>query len=186
MPSHFRFRATLLSVSFVCLATSAHAFKDPDRLLGDVAQYGLPLAGLTYAWMLGDGDGLMQGVKSMGSTLVTTEALKYAFANTALGTRPDGGPRSFPSGHTASSCSGAFFIGYRYGWTWGAPALALAAGTAASRVDERAHYLRDVVAGCALAWGYSQMFVTPREAKVAVLPELGPHYAGLTLSVPLR
>lgn len=77
---------------------------------------------------------------------VAAQAIKYA----AQRRRPDGGPHSFPSGHTSSAFATASVIQRRYGWKAGAPLYALGGYIAASRLQENQHYLSDVVFGAAL------------------------------------
>ena len=64
--------------------------------------------------------------------------------------RPNGGTRSFPSGHTSFSFAGAEFIRKEYGWGWGTPALLVAGFVGWSRVQADQHYTRDVLAGAAI------------------------------------
>lgn len=152
---------------------------DPDLRFGDIAQIAIPAFGLGMTWVRDDAPGRKQWLESTASNFMATQALKYAFADTAWGTRPNGGPHSFPSGHTSSACSGASFLAHRYGWNYGGPALALAAVTGYSRVDERMHHARDVIAGCALAYGLSRAWVTPRDEPVTVFPVVGNDEVGL-------
>jgi membrane-associated phospholipid phosphatase len=80
---------------------------------------------------------------ALGRTWIATDVLKYA----ADATRPDGGSRSFPSGHASIAFAGAEFLRVQYGWKWAAPAYAAATFVAWSRVEARRHYTHDVIAG---------------------------------------
>jgi len=73
----------------------------------------------------------------------TTQMVKFATSRT----RPDGTSHSFPSGHTASAFATASVLQSELGWKAGAPAYAIAAWVAASRVQMERHYLSDVIAG---------------------------------------
>ena len=77
---------------------------------------------------------------------IATQAIKYA----AHRRRPDGGPHSFPSGHTSAAFATASVIQRRYGWKAGAPLYALGGYIAVSRLQQNQHYLSDVVFGAAL------------------------------------
>lgn len=81
-------------------------------------------------------------------TTVTATLLKFA-ANTE---RPNGDPRGWPSGHTASSFAVAAVLDEYYGCKVAIPAYALAGLVAWERIDDREHDLSDVVFGAALGF----------------------------------
>ncbi|MFT3906585.1 MAG: phosphatase PAP2 family protein [Steroidobacteraceae bacterium] len=175
--------ATLALLAGASLPLSGHAANDPDLMAGDILQYAVPAAALVATWHFDDSEGRWELLKDYGATMVSAYALKAAFNHTSWGTRPNGGDYSFPSGHTASACAGGFFLEERYGWAWGAPALAAALYTGYTRVDEHDHYVRDVVAGCALAYGFSRLFVDRRvPAGLSLTPTLLDHGAALTFN----
>ena len=62
-------------------------------------------------------------------------------------TRPDGTRFSFPSGHTSVSFAAATVVQRHFGWSAGVPAYAAASFIAASRIQERRHFLSDVAFG---------------------------------------
>lgn len=64
--------------------------------------------------------------------------------------RPDGGPHSFPSGHTALAFTSAPILTEHFGWKVGVPAYVVASFVGASRMEDRRHYLSDVLAGAAI------------------------------------
>jgi membrane-associated phospholipid phosphatase len=109
--------------------------------------------------------GARQLAISLGVTWCVTLALKHAINET----RPDGGSLSFPSGHSSSSFASAEFMRRRYGWKWGAPAYAVAAFVAYSRVESRMHYTHDVVAGAALGVASSFIFTKPHQGWTAAV-----------------
>ncbi len=130
---------------------------------GSALQLGIPLGALAMTWLLDPAEGrapgeapghllLMGGsprhdlLLAVGRTWVVTAGLKYAIDET----RPNGEPRSFPSGHTSLAFSGAEFIRKEYGWSWGAPAYAAAGFVGWSRVYAHKHYWHDVAAGATL------------------------------------
>jgi membrane-associated phospholipid phosphatase len=174
----------LIKIALVILfsnSLNAIAAKDPDLLVGDVAQVLVPAASLAMTYYFDDSEGRKEWMKSTAATLIATEVLKYSFDSIYLGKRPNGGNRGFPSGHSSAACSGAFFMADRYGWRYGAPGLAIAAITGYSRVDEGFHHWRDVIAGCALSYGVSRYFVDSMSPKITITPEIGSHSFGATV-----
>ena len=120
-------------------------------------------------------------MKNTATILVAMAALKYSLNKTYLGKRPNGGDRGVPSGHTSATCSGAFFMANRYGWQYTASGLVIAAFTGYSRVDEGYHHWRDMIAGCALAYGTSYYFVNSFHSKLSITPEVDPKFIGIKL-----
>jgi hypothetical protein len=131
---------------------------------GDVLQYVVPAVALSLTFLLnGHSDGAplnfdsddllyLNGsprhdlVLAVVRAAVVTNGLKYAVNER----RPNGGANSFPSGHTSFAFTGAEFIRKEYGWAWGVPAYAVASYVGWSRVEARAHYTHDVLAGAAI------------------------------------
>ena len=94
----------ILCASLLCL-TTVHSVRAHDNIetAGDVLQFVLPATSAGLALGLRDDEGLFQFGKSAALTLGTTYALKYTIDEQ----RPDGGPHSFPSGHTSISFASA-------------------------------------------------------------------------------
>ena len=94
------------------------------------------------------------GVQDAGFDAVRSLAITYAGVGmlklAVHRTRPDGGAYSFPSGHTAGAFAVAPVVARHFGWRAGAPAYILAVMTGAGRLEDRHHYLSDVVFGAAL------------------------------------
>lgn len=65
-------------------------------------------------------------------------------------TRPDGGKYSFPSGHAAIAATMVPILARGYGLKVGVPAGVLAGLTSIGRLEDRRHYLSDVIFGSAL------------------------------------
>lgn len=84
--------------------------------------------------------------RSLLYTGVVVTTLKVAFHRT----RPNGGPYSFPSGHTAAAFSVAPILARRFGLHAALPAYLFAIGTGMGRMEDRKHYLSDVVFGAAV------------------------------------
>ncbi|WP_228730399.1 phosphatase PAP2 family protein [Shewanella yunxiaonensis] len=105
-----------------------------------------------------DSEGQHQLYWSLGSTLVTTELLKYAIHER----RPDGsGNDSFPSGHTSLTFSAATYVQQRYGWKTSLPFYAAATYVGWSRVDSDKHYTKDVLAGALIGYLNARYFTEP-------------------------
>ncbi len=81
---------------------------------------------------------LVSGVITTGLKLITQRS------------RPDGNDMSFPSGHTSSAFASASVLRRHFGWRVGIPAYAVASWVGASRVQERHHYLSDVLFGATI------------------------------------
>ena len=65
-------------------------------------------------------------------------------------TRPNGGAYSFPSGHTAAAFSVAPILARRFGLAAAIPAYVLGGATALGRMEDRKHYLSDVIFGAGI------------------------------------
>ncbi len=66
--------------------------------------------------------------------------------------QPDGGPWSWPSGHTSSSIAVASVLHEYYGLKVGLPAYAVAGVVAWRMMDEGDHWASDVLFGATLGW----------------------------------
>lgn len=149
--------------------------------VGDFFQWFLPAAAFGSTFFVRGPDGKMwdkegtwQSLKSIGSTVITTQALKEitekirprSFTGSTVSAI------SFPSGHTSAAFSGAAFINTRYGPWWGVPSYAAALFTAYSRVQASAHFLDDFTAGAAIGLMYNWLWVTPQSwsGKFAIAP----------------
>jgi membrane-associated phospholipid phosphatase len=86
--------------------------------------------------------------------------------------RPDGTHYSFPSGHSSVSFATATVLQRRFGWKAGLPAYAMAGYVAASRVQDRRHYLSDVAFGAAIGMVAGRTVTLPfgGEHRVTVSP----------------
>lgn len=142
---------------------------DAFTAYGDVTRYALPASAAIFALSKDDTQGLKQLLASGAVTIGATYALKHAVDDT----RPNGGRRSFPSGHTAWAFVGAAYIHQRYGWQWGVPAELAAAAVAVSRVDGDYHRWRDVVASAVIAHTSAFLLVDRLDERVTLMPVIG-------------
>jgi membrane-associated phospholipid phosphatase len=85
-------------------------------------------------------------VRAQISALSWTYVVKYA----ADRTRPNGDPRSFPSGHTSASFATAMVLQKYYGWKLGLPMFALATYTGTERITDNKHWASDVAFGAVI------------------------------------
>ena len=164
------------------LAVPARAQRKAVETSGDILVFATPAAGLITTLVLKDYQGLKQAAFSGATALATTYALKYIVGKK----RPDGSDNlSFPSAHTMVSFTGAAFIQRRYGWKFGAPAYALSAYVAWSRVYARKHDVWDVLAGAAIGVGSAYIFTRPfaRKHHLAVSPVILRNRPGIYVSM---
>jgi membrane-associated phospholipid phosphatase len=77
---------------------------------------------------------------------VLTTGLKIAVERT----RPNGGPRAFPSGHSSATFASAAVLSDHFGWKVAIPAYAAASFVSLTRVRDNQHWLSDVVFGGAV------------------------------------
>lgn len=75
-----------------------------------------------------------------------TAAIKLSVGRT----RPDGTQYSFPSGHSSVTFATATVLQRDLGWKVGIPAYGLATYVAASRIQDKRHFLSDVTFGAAI------------------------------------
>ena len=126
---------------------------------GDVLRFILPAAAAGLTLVFKDGQGALQLGESAALALGVTFGLQYTIDEK----RPNGEPRSFPSGHASISFASAEFVRNRYGWEYGLPAYVLASFVAYSRVEANQHYTHDVMVGAAIGIVSSTLFTRPYE-----------------------
>ena len=164
-------------------ALGIHAADEPIRqetftgyYLKGGHEYGGPLVQIPLAvgwWAVGHVVGGEHGaagrdlLRAQISAASWTYSLKYIVGRT----RPNGDPRSFPSGHASSTFATAVVLQQHYGWTVGAPALAAAVYTAASRITAGKHWTSDVVFGAAMGMASARtVTIRVRKTKATVSP----------------
>jgi len=114
------------------------------------------------------GDANMKGAagemtRALVYTGITVTALKMGVQRT----RPNGGAWSFPSGHTAAAFSVAPILAHHFGRLAAIPAHVFALGTGLGRMEDRKHYLSDVIAANANAAG-PEFAIGPGGAQVTL------------------
>jgi membrane-associated phospholipid phosphatase len=119
-------------------------------------------------------------VRAQISAVSWTYVAKYSVSRT----RPNGDPRSFPSGHASTTFATAMVLQEHYGWKLGMPFFALATYTAASRIVDNKHWASDVVFGAFLGMTSGRtvtMHLRNARATVAAVAVAGG--GGVTVSV---
>ena len=149
-----------------------------DVLAGDIVTGVLPIVAFGVAYVKDDSLGETQWLRTTLISEVLNTSLRIAFNHTSLGERPNGGSYGFPSGHAGFVFSQAAFLQERYGWKFGAPALAAATAISYIRVREDKHHWRDVIVGGALSYGVAMLTVTPYQA-THLAPIIGPDFMGI-------
>jgi membrane-associated phospholipid phosphatase len=162
-------RGTWLTlVGLGAAAAAATTFQNPDET-ADVLEES-PLEGFIDA-ADGYGNGLALGIGTAGllalghlghhpqvsafgddlaESLFLSSMVVWAIKPTVDATRPNGGHYSFPSGHTAAAFSTAPVIWHHLGWKAGLAAYTVASITGLARMEDRSHYLSDVLFGAAI------------------------------------
>ncbi len=145
----YRILVTGACLTGMAFAAPAEASDKFWHIFADAGAIGIPVAAGVITLKERDKNGLFQLTETGFVALAATTALKYGVNST----RPNGGDRSFPSGHTAMAFAGAGYLHARYGWQTALPFQILAASVGFARVQTRDHHWYDVVAGAAIGEG---------------------------------
>jgi membrane-associated phospholipid phosphatase len=160
------------------LTVGAHAVEDPDdqaqtfdrfEELPDFGNYygssPVVIGGATAltlcGWATDRRTFVAAGVDMARSYLYST-ALVGVLKVTVDRTRPDGDKYSFPSGHASAAFSVAPVISYHFGIVAGTVAYACAVTTLMGRMEDRRHYLSDVVFGATVGLAMGEAVVAQR------------------------
>jgi membrane-associated phospholipid phosphatase len=166
----------LISIIMLSAPYSAHA--DAVSTVGDAALVAVAAAAGGMTLWQKDWEGAIQLTESAALDLAVTYGLKY----TVRERRPnDEDNHSFPSAHASVSFTAAEYLRKRYGWEYGLPAYGAAAFVAYSRVESKAHFAHDVIAGAAIGMASSFLLTTPYK-DVNLAADISPGYLGVKLS----
>jgi len=167
----------LISTLVLSAPYRAHS-SDAVSTAGDAALVAVAAAAGGMTLWQKDWDGAIQLAESAALDLAVTYGLKYAVKER----RPnDEDNQSFPSAHASISFASAEYLRKRYGWEYGLPAYGVASFVAYSRVESKAHFVHDVLAGAAIGVASSYLFTTPyRDLNLAA--DISPGYLGVKLS----
>jgi membrane-associated phospholipid phosphatase len=156
----------------------------PGATYGNLA-FQFPLA-ISW-WVVGHAAGTSRAAAA-GRDLVRAQisgaSWTYAIKYLADRTRPNGDPRSFPSGHATAAFATATVLYEHYGWKLGVPVFAAAAYVAGERVTASKHWPSDVVFGAAMGMLAGRTVTLHlRAAKIAVQPHAMRGGAGVLVHV---
>ena len=133
-------------------ALTERRFDELGDSLGGGQQYGNPSLQFPLAivwWAMGTtvGPRHAEAGRDLLRAQISAGSVTYVIKYTVQRTRPNGDPRSFPSGHASATFATATVLQHHYGWKLGLPFYALGVYTAASRINDRKHWLSDTVMG---------------------------------------
>jgi hypothetical protein len=133
-------------------ALTERRFDELGDSLGGGQQYGNPSLQFPLAigwWAMGAtvGPRHAEAGRDLLRAQISAGSATYVIKYTVRRTRPNGDPRSFPSGHASATFATAAVLQHHYGWKLGLPFYALGVYTAASRIHDRKHWLSDTVMG---------------------------------------
>jgi membrane-associated phospholipid phosphatase len=140
-------------------------------------------------WIAGASVGSVRGAatgRDLVRAQISAASWTYVMKLATDRTRPNGDPRSLPSGHAANVFATATVLQQHYGWKAGVPAYAAAIYTAASRVAADEHWLSDVAFGAAVGLVAGRtVTLHVRASRIAIAPV--PIAGGIALTAtPLR
>lgn len=164
----------LLSVAVLLVVPGkAHAggpFTNKNKL-GDVMMVMSPAYTFGMTVMAKDWNGSLQ----LGESVLAAQLASEGIKSLELERRPNGNDRkSLPSGHAAGAFSGAMFVHKRYGWKPALIPYGMSLIASWSRVEVRAHYWHDVLAGAAVSGLFTWILVDkylPDGVNIGVEPD---------------
>lgn len=158
---------------------------ESGEIVGNAA---FPVAASAASWGIGK---VIRSprMSKFGSDLLRTQAVNgflTAIIKVSVNrTRPNGGPYSYPSGHTSAAFAAAGTVYADFGKTLGIPAFVLAGYVGLSRLQEGKHYISDVIAGGILG-SYVALKLTRRDnnrQRMVIAPLVSNGSVGLSLGL---
>ena len=114
---------------------------------------------------------------------IVAQAMTAAIKMSVGRTRPDGTQYSFPSGHSSVSFATATVLQRNLGWKVGIPAYGFATYVAASRIQDKRHFLSDVTFGAAIGIVAGRSVTVGKgDATFAVAPSAVPGGGGISFT----
>jgi membrane-associated phospholipid phosphatase len=126
-------------------------------------------------------------IAAVGADLIQSQILAQsmtaAIKMSVNRTRPDGTQYSFPSGHSSVSFATATVLQRDLGWKVGIPAYGFATYVAASRIQDKRHFLSDVTFGAAIGIVAGRsVTVGHGDGKFAIAPSAAPGGGGISFT----
>ena len=126
-------------------------------------------------------------IATIGADLIQSQILAQSMTaaiKMSVGrTRPDGTQYSFPSGHSSVSFATATVLQRDLGWKVGIPAYGFATYVAASRIQDKRHFLSDVAFGAAIGIVAGRsVTVGTGDAKFAIAPSAASGGGGISFT----
>jgi len=123
---------------------------DAGDIYGSGVAMGATSLGLLAIGRATGDPGLYAVGKDLSSSMLLTWSAVWALKLTINAKRPNGGDYSFPSGHTATAFAAAPVLAKHFGSKVGYVSYAMAVLTGMARMEDKKHYLGDVLAGAAI------------------------------------
>lgn len=156
--------------------------KPGETVGGARMQFAAAVATYSIGRLTGSRRVAMFGADLVGAQILTqtmTAGIKLSVGRT----RPDGTQFSFPSGHSSVTFATATVVQRHFGWKAGIPAYGLATYVAASRIQDKRHFLSDVTFGAALGIVAGRAVTIGRgDARFAVAPAPAPGGAAVSFT----
>jgi len=136
-------------------------------------------------WIAGHAAGSARGAdagRDLVRAQISATSWAYAWKYAVNRTRPNGDPRSFPSGHAAATFATAMVLQDHYGWKVGLPFFAASTYTAVSRLTVNKHWASDVTFGAFVGIASARTVTLHlRQRTFALVPIAAPRGGGLAL-----
>lgn len=146
--------ASLLVVIFATEQSHAGPFKGTAGL-SDMFIVAIPAMALGMTAQEEGWEGTIQFAESFLPAQLVTAGLQPLVKER----RPSGGKNGFPSGHATAAFSGATFVHKRYGIKRAILPYLMAGFVGWQRIDAKAHYFHDVLAGAAISAAFTWLLV---------------------------
>jgi len=135
---------------------------DFGNIYGDAGTLTAAAGGLAVAGLLRHNQDWTRAGSELLRSMAYTGAVVTALKLGVRRTRPNGGRYSFPSGHTAVAFAVMPILAHRFGLTFGVPAAALAVSTGLGRLEDRKHFLSDVIFGAGIGTAIGMAIASER------------------------